>query len=299
MALVSAPLALALFAALIVFCWVDQWLARDRCRLRFAPVLKPGPFLALALTGLLAGCGASAGPRASMHGVAGATAGTAATPPATRVRHRSGDVEARASFVLARRPSNARHAPAPASLAPAKSAAPVASAASGVSPGAPSDAEIRQELKQMHQALKAARAAAPVSADVSLLPKGRAQPPAGAPPVIARIVAAGNAIAHFPYVWGGGHRSFVDSAYDCSGSVSYALAAGGMVRAPMTSGQFMRWGVPGPGRWITVYAKAGHVFMYVGGVRFDTSFRAGPFGSRWQDHTRSSQGFVARHWPGL
>ena len=67
----------------------------------------------------------------------------------------------------------------------------------------------------------------------------------------------------------------------------------------MTSGQLENWGVPGPGRWITVYANAGHTYMYVNGMRFDTSGRSGIFGSRWQPAARTNVGFVARHWPGL
>jgi hypothetical protein len=113
------------------------------------------------------------------------------------------------------------------------------------------------------------------------------------------VIAAGNSIANFPYRWGGGHASFVDNAYDCSGSVSYALAAAGLLGAPVTSGELMQWGVPGPGKWISVYANDGHTYMYVAGLRFDTSGRAGPFGSRWQAAARSNAGFAARHWPGL
>ena len=129
--------------------------------------------------------------------------------------------------------------------------------------------------------------------------EGLARDPIGAPSPIAGIVAGGNAIATFPYRLGGGHGSFVDNAYDCSGSVSYSLAAAGLLDDPLTSGELMKWGVPGPGHWLTVYANPGHVYMTVGGLRFDTSGRAGRRGSRWQAVQRSSRGFVARHWPGL
>jgi hypothetical protein len=128
---------------------------------------------------------------------------------------------------------------------------------------------------------------------------GFAEAPRGAPAAIQDVIAGGNAIARFPYRWGGGHGSFIDDAYDCSGSVSYALAAAGLLDAPLTSGGLMRWGEPGRGRWITVYAHAGHVYMEVGGLRFDTSGRAGRRGSRWQAARRSAAGFEARHWPGL
>lgn len=128
--------------------------------------------------------------------------------------------------------------------------------------------------------------------------------PPGIPPAVQLVIAGANAIADYPYVYGGGHLSFQDNAYDCSGSVSYALAAAGLLQRPETSGELESWGAPGPGRWITVYANAGHVYMYVnigGGVwmRFDTVGRSGPYASRWQPDARSNEGFVARHWPGL
>jgi peptidoglycan hydrolase CwlO-like protein len=99
---------------------------------------------------------------------------------------------------------------------------------------------------------------------------GMVQPPPGAPEAVRQVIAAGNAIATLPYIWGGGHASFQAAGYDCSGSVSYALAAAGLLSAPLTSGGFESWGLPGPGRWITVYANAGHAWMEVAGWRFDT-----------------------------
>jgi cell wall-associated NlpC family hydrolase len=128
---------------------------------------------------------------------------------------------------------------------------------------------------------------------------GYARPPANAPAAIKRVMQAGNMIARSPYVWGGGHGAWRDHGYDCSGSVSYALAAGGMLGYSQTSGQLMDWGAPGPGRWLTVYANHGHVFMTVAGLRFDTSGRAGDHSSRWQLSPRSADGFAARHYPGL
>jgi cell wall-associated NlpC family hydrolase len=113
------------------------------------------------------------------------------------------------------------------------------------------------------------------------------------------VIAGANAIADFPYVFGGGHASFVDNAYDCSGSVSYALAAGGLLSAPQTSGELESWGAPGPGRYITVLANAGHTYMYVDGVMYNTAGRSGVYASRWQVGAVDNAGFVARHWPGL
>jgi cell wall-associated NlpC family hydrolase len=128
---------------------------------------------------------------------------------------------------------------------------------------------------------------------------GFARAPANAPEAIRRVMQAGNLIARSPYLWGGGHGAWQDRGYDCSGSVSYALAAGGLLGYTQTSGQLMNWGEPGPGRWLTIYANGGHVFMYVAGLRFDTSGRAGDHSSRWQLAPRSAYGFVARHYPGL
>jgi cell wall-associated NlpC family hydrolase len=127
---------------------------------------------------------------------------------------------------------------------------------------------------------------------------GAVQAPPGAPQAVALVIAAGNAIAGLPYVYGGGHGSFQASAYDCSGSVSYALAAAGLVSSPMASGPFMSWGEAGPGQWITVYANAGHAFMVVAGWRFDTGALPGS-GTRWSHSMRPTGGFVARHPPGL
>jgi cell wall-associated NlpC family hydrolase len=213
------------------------------------------------------------------------------------------DPEAKDSFPLPDGTPAVRKAPLPGDApdAPTRKVA-KSPAGSEISPGAPSDAQIRRELKEMNQALKAFRRAqrsplAHVRANVTS--GGRAQTPIGAPDVIDRVISGGNAIAKFPYIWGGGHGSFVASGYDCSGSVSYALAAAGLLDAPLVSGQFAKWGAPGPGKWITIYANDGHVFMYVAGLRFDTSFRDGPFGTRWQTAPRSLAGFEVRHPPGL
>ena len=112
------------------------------------------------------------------------------------------------------------------------------------------------------------------------------------------MIAAANAIATLPYVWGGGHGSFQANGYDCSGSVSYALAAGGLLTSPLVSGAFESWGAPGPGRWITVYANAGHAWMEVAGWRFDTvALSSG--GTRWSQGGGEFAGFVVRHPPGL
>jgi peptidoglycan hydrolase-like protein with peptidoglycan-binding domain len=116
--------------------------------------------------------------------------------------------------------------------------------------------------------------------------------------VVARVIAAANRIATTPYRYGGGHGSFDDWAYDCSGSVSYALHGGGLLRSPLASGDFESYGSPGRGKHITIYANTGHMFMVVNGRRFDTSARR-ITGSRWTNEMRSTAGYVVRHPPGL
>ena len=130
------------------------------------------------------------------------------------------------------------------------------------------------------------------------LPNGVALPPLEAPQAVMEIIRAGNTIARTPYIWGGGHGSFKDKGFDCSGSVSYALYAAGLISGSATSGQLESWGRPGKGRWITVFANGGHTFMEVAGIRFDTSGQR-VTGSRWQNEFRPTAGFVARHPPGL
>jgi hypothetical protein len=132
----------------------------------------------------------------------------------------------------------------------------------------------------------------------SALPNGIAVPPLEAPEEIKQIIEAGNVIARSPYLWGGGHGKWIDKGYDCSGSVSFALAAAGLLDGPLDSGRLSRWGETGRGRWVTIYANAGHVFMEVAGIRFDTSGQR-VTGSRWQNEGRSTAGFVVRHPEGL
>jgi hypothetical protein len=131
-----------------------------------------------------------------------------------------------------------------------------------------------------------------------VLGNGIALPPLEAPSAVRAIFEAGNTIARSPYKWGGGHGRWVDHGYDCSGSVSYALAAAGLLDASLDSGRLMSWGRPGRGKWVTIWSNPGHVFMVVAGVRFDTTAR-GQTGSRWIDEMRSTDGYVARHPQGL
>ncbi len=118
------------------------------------------------------------------------------------------------------------------------------------------------------------------------------------PLAVRRVIAAANRIARKPYRYGGGHASFRDSGYDCSGSVSYALHGGGLLRSPLNSSALMSYGAPGKGKHITIYANPGHVYMVIRGRRFDTTGRD-ESGSRWQWRRRSSAGYTIRHPPGL
>ncbi len=116
--------------------------------------------------------------------------------------------------------------------------------------------------------------------------------------VVSRVIAAGDEIATRPYVWGGGHGSFESTGYDCSGSVSYALHGGGLLRSPEDSTGLESYGDPGPGRYITIYANSEHAWMVVDGKRFDTVALA-ESGSRWSSSMGSTGGFVVRHPAGL
>jgi cell wall-associated NlpC family hydrolase len=165
--------------------------------------------------------------------------------------------------------------------------------------GAPSDAEVTADLERAYGGKGGTDLdAAAIGAD------GLAVIPDTAPPKLVALMHAANDVARKPYVYGGGHgrnagEIWADSAYDCSGSVSYALAAAGYLKGPETSGTLMSFGKSGPGRWVTIYANAGHAFMVVAGLRFDTSGRQ-ITGTRWQDaRARSYAGFTVRHPIGL
>lgn len=174
-----------------------------------------------------------------------------------------------------------------------------------VSPGAPTDAEVKADLKEakaqlgkFKKYLSTSDAYLQTGPKAKVLKDGTAVAPEDAPDVVKRVIQAGNAISKLPYKWGGGHGAWRDNGYDCSGSVSFALAGAGLLKSPLTSGGFAKWGDEGPGEWITVYANGGHVFMYVAGLRFDTSGQ-GRAGTRWQDASRTVSGFSVRHLRGL
>jgi cell wall-associated NlpC family hydrolase len=185
----------------------------------------------------------------------------------------------------------------------ARIAAPPSGVAAGVSvepasqvrslPQPLSETDIRRQLAQSGMSANSNQA--------TLTPDGLAMAPVGAPAEVQEVVAAGNEIARLPYRYGGGHMTYEDTAYDCSGSISYAFAAAHLLDRTVVSGDLENWGKPGPGRWITVFANGDHVFMYVAGLRFDTVALA-ETGSRWSDRAADEpdiKTFGVRHPTGL
>jgi cell wall-associated NlpC family hydrolase len=167
---------------------------------------------------------------------------------------------------------------------------PAASAGSNGSYTPPSPAERKRIYTATH----------PVGGvDSALLLNRTALAPASAPDPIRQMISAANLIVGQPYKWGGGHGSFQSKGYDCSGAVSYALAGAGLLQTPLTSGQFMSYGIPGPGRWLTIYASSNHVYAVIAGLRWDTVGDARGSGPRWHPYDAYPQGFAARHLPGL
>ncbi len=156
-----------------------------------------------------------------------------------------------------------------------------------------SETEVRAEL---------AASGLSASLDQATLTRGGlAIAPIDAPPAVQEVIAAGNQIARLPYRYGGGHVTYEDTAYDCSGSISFVFEAAHLLTGPVVSGDLMNWGDPGPGKWITVFANAGHTFMYVSGLRFDTVALA-ETGSRWSSRPADEPDlatFAVRHPPGL
>jgi hypothetical protein len=141
-----------------------------------------------------------------------------------------------------------------------------------------------------------------VSGKTARLRFGRAAAPKNAPLQVKRAVWAANQLRSKPYRYGGGHKSFDDHGYDCSGTISYVLGAAGLIASPLSSTEFRSYGKCGPGKWITIYAREGHTFAVIAGLRLDTT----PFdrytdkwAPRWQTVYRPPRGFDARHPIGL
>ncbi|GAA5481214.1 peptidoglycan endopeptidase [Haloferula sargassicola] len=131
--------------------------------------------------------------------------------------------------------------------------------------------------------------------ETALLKNGLAYAPPGAPKAVKLAIQAGNRLQNKPYKWGGGHARLDDNGYDCSGSVSYVLREAGLMDGQMPSRGFFNYGKKGPGNWITVYVRDGHVFMTVAGLRLDTGYGGGRTGPRWKPMPRPGAGHVMRH----
>ncbi len=172
--------------------------------------------------------------------------------------------------------------------------------AAGVSVG-PSSASLTQPVTEADVRSELARSGVSANPDLATLtPDGLAIPPINAPPQVLAVIQAGNEIATLPYIYGGGHITYEDTGYDCSGSLSFVFDAAHLLRGSVVSGQLEQWGDPGPGKWITVFANAGHTFMIVAGLRFDTVALA-ETGSRWSNRRpdENLSTFAVRHPPGL
>jgi hypothetical protein len=133
----------------------------------------------------------------------------------------------------------------------------------------------------------------------AVIRNGIAYAPENAPMAVKRAIWATNFLTRKPYVWGGGHGTFYDDGYDCSGTVSFLLKHAGALDQPAGSSELTRYGSSGPGRWITIYARNGHVFASVAGLRLDTTGFSGDEGPRWRRDGRPAGGFIARHPEGL
>jgi Transglycosylase SLT domain len=141
--------------------------------------------------------------------------------------------------------------------------------------------------------------------------------PAGVPDTVQAMVVAGNELQDLPY--GPGGHPDPRGAYeeDCSSTVNYVLYRSGVrpiaeiLKDNPLAQDYVDWGAPGPGRWVTIYATtepSDHVFITIAGLRLDTSHNStdvGPNrdenGPRWRilDHIPTWAHWSVRHPPGL
>jgi 3D (Asp-Asp-Asp) domain-containing protein len=145
-----------------------------------------------------------------------------------------------------------------------------------------------------------------------ILRDGRAVAPLGSPLAVRLAIAAGNLIHMLPYPAPDVHYGSLARlwpAYDCSGAVSFVLYGAGLLgSSALDSTGLENYGLPGPGRWITIYANPTHSWIVVAGIAFDTAGyggRAVPEGSgpRWRGdpaaNLRDGGRYVVRHPLGL
>jgi hypothetical protein len=165
----------------------------------------------------------------------------------------------------------------------------------------PRASRIEEDEETSAPEIQSSRSQPTVAGNRAVIRNGVAYAPSNAPGNVKSAIWAVNTIRTKPYVWGGGHGSFSDSGYDCSGTVSFALHNAGVLSQPLPSSDLLRFGERGRGRWITVYSKHGHTFAMIAGLRLDTTdFRiGGDVGPRWHNDGRDTWGFEARHPVGL
>jgi hypothetical protein len=135
-----------------------------------------------------------------------------------------------------------------------------------------------------------------------LAKNGDAIPPSKAPKPVVKAIEAANEINDKPYRHGGGHGKFKDKGYDCSGAISYALRGGKLLKSPLDSSGFMKYGKGGKGKWISIYANKGHAYVIIAGLRFDTSSAGAARnqnGPRWYKEKASKKGYEVRHPKGV
>ncbi len=141
--------------------------------------------------------------------------------------------------------------------------------------------------------------------------------PAAAPPVVQAMIVAGNELQSLPYGPGGHPDPRGALEEDCSSTVNYVLYRSGVrpiaeiVRDNPLAQDYVGWGAPGPGRWVTIYsttAPTDHTFIVIAGLRLDTSHNGtdvGPNrdedGPRWRilDQIPTWAHWSVRHPPGL
>jgi hypothetical protein len=141
--------------------------------------------------------------------------------------------------------------------------------------------------------------------------------PAGVPAIVQAMLVAGNELQDLPYGPGGHPDPLGAAEEDCSSTLNYVLYRAGVrplaeiVRENPLAQDYVSWGEPGPGRWVTIYATdvpTPHVFVVIAGLRLDTSHDGtdvGPnrdeSGPRWRilDHIPTWAHWSVRHPPGL
>ena len=124
---------------------------------------------------------------------------------------------------------------------------------------------------------------------------GQAVAPENAPDKVHAAITAANSIVGSPYARGGGHGGRNDGCFDCSGATSFVLRNAGLLRSDMPSVGFRKYGRDGDEEdWISVWARKGHVFMVIAGLRFDTGWHGGEEGPRWTTKSRPAKGYVIR-----